>query len=66
MRKLRSSLVRPHGLVVMPRIYAGHIGPIRREIIFEPLPQTLPAEPVPAPPAPVPETQPEEPVPTPA
>ncbi len=46
---------------------AGHIGPIRREIIFEP----MPAEPAPTEPAPVesppvaPEPQPREPVPDP-
>ena len=32
---------------------AGNIGPVRREVIFEPLPETLPpAEPVPASPEP--------------
>ena len=31
----------------MPRLRAGHIGPIRREIIFEPLPDAVPAEPAP-------------------
>jgi len=41
---------------VEPR--AGEIGPVRREIIFEPLhEQPAPVEPVPA----IPETQPEEP-----
>jgi hypothetical protein len=50
----------------MPRFRAGHIGPIRREIIFEPLPDAGPVEPAPTSPAPVsPETQPEEPVPDP-
>jgi hypothetical protein len=38
---------------------AGDIGPIRREIIFEPMPEI----PVPVEPTPVPETQPQEPVP---
>ena len=48
----------------MPRIRAGQIGPIRREIIFEPLPEAVPAEPAPVAPPPVsPETQPKEPVP---
>jgi hypothetical protein len=46
---------------------AGHIGPIRREIIFEPLhEQPAPAEPAPVEPAPgPPEKQPQEPVPEP-
>ena len=52
-------------LTVAPRPRAGHIGPIRREIIFEPLPDDgAPAEPpvvVPASPAPDPK---EEPVPS--
>jgi hypothetical protein len=43
---------------------AGEIGPIRREIIFEPLPDR-PA-PVEAPPAPKPEPEPEHPLPAPA
>jgi hypothetical protein len=38
---------------------AGQIGPIRREIIFEPVHEN----PVPVEPPPVPETQPQEPVP---
>jgi hypothetical protein len=38
---------------------AGEIGPIRREIIFEPVHE----KPVPVEPPPVPETQPPEPVP---
>ena len=45
---------------------AGQIGPIRREIIFEPLhEQPAPPEPAPAEPA-APETQPREPAPTPS
>ncbi len=59
-----SSLGRPHGSAAAPRFRAGHIGPIRREIIFEPLPETVPAEPAPVAPDPVsPEPQPAEPVP---
>jgi hypothetical protein len=44
---------------------AGQIGPIRREIIFEPVhEQPAPAEPAPVEPPPAaPETQPQEPVP---
>jgi hypothetical protein len=71
-----SSLGQPHRSGETPRFRAGQIGPIRREIIFEPLPETappltIPAEPVPAEPespapAPVnPATQPKEPVPEP-
>ncbi|MGH9261769.1 MAG: hypothetical protein ACRD08_18055 [Acidimicrobiales bacterium] len=42
------------------RVRAGEIGPIRREIIFEPVHE----QPAPAEPAPVtPETEPQEPVP---
>jgi hypothetical protein len=49
------------------RTRAGHIGPIRREIIFEPLPDSAPAEPVRIPASPpVPDPQPKEPVPDPA
>ena len=45
---------------------AGQIGPIRREIIFEPVhEQPAPAEPVPAEPS-VPQTKPQEPVPEPS
>jgi hypothetical protein len=49
-------------------VRAGQIGPIRREIIFEPLhEQPAPAEPVPAEPRPgTPETEPHEPVPDPS
>ena len=43
---------------------AGEIGPIRREIVFEPLPDR--AVPVELPPAPKPAPEPEQPVPTPA
>jgi hypothetical protein len=56
-----SSLGRPHRSGETPRFRAGQIGPIRREIIFEPLPETappltIPAEPdAPAPKEPVPE-----------
>jgi hypothetical protein len=42
-----------------PPARAGEIGPIRREIIFEPVHE----KPVPVDPPPVPETQPPEPVP---
>jgi hypothetical protein len=63
----RSSIGRQHGSTEMPRIHAGHIGPIRREIIFEPLPDAVPAQPAPVAPPPVsPETQPKEPIPDPA
>jgi hypothetical protein len=49
-------------LVPPPR--AGHIGPIRREIIFEPIPdEGAPVEPIVVPVTPAPE--PKEPVPTP-
>lgn len=40
---------------LLPRPRAGDIGPVRREIIFEPLPETPPVHepaPVPAPAAP--------------
>ena len=54
---------RPRGSSVSPRqrvpARAGQIGPIRREIIFEPVHEN----PVPVEPSPVPETQPQEPVP---
>jgi hypothetical protein len=43
---------------------AGEIGPIRREIVFEPLPDHAAPVELPLPPAPAPE--PEKPVPTPA
>ena len=60
-----SSLVRSHRSADVARIRAGQIGPIRREIIFEPVPDPVRIEPVPEAPAPAsPETQPE--VPTPA
>jgi hypothetical protein len=51
------------GLTNVARPRAGHIGPIRREIIFEPLPDDAPTEPpvvVPESPAP----DPKEPVPS--
>ena len=62
-----SSLGRPHRSGETPRFRAGQIGPIRREIIFEPLPETapprtIPAEPEPAQPDPA---APKEPVPEP-
>ena len=49
--------------VTGPTVRAGQIGPIRREIIFEPVhEQPAPAEPTPAEPPPVgPRTQPQEP-----
>ena len=48
-------------------VRAGHIGPIRREIIFEPLPEAVPADPVRIPAAPpTPDPQPKEPVSDPA
>ena len=53
--------------VMDQRERAGEIGPVRREIIFEPVhEQPLPAEPTPVEPAPAPEPQPREPVPTPS
>jgi hypothetical protein len=59
-----SSLERSQRSAVVARIRAGQIGPIRREIIFEPLPEPKRIEPSPVAPAPVsPETQPEEPTP---
>ncbi len=62
-----SSLERSQRSADEARIRAGQIGPIRREIVFEPLPDPKRIEPVPAPPAPAsPETQPEEPTPVPA
>jgi hypothetical protein len=43
---------------------AGEIGPVRREIIFEPVPMPpAPATPSPTEPAPAPSTPPREPVP---
>ncbi|HXY94437.1 MAG TPA: hypothetical protein VEP49_18310 [Acidimicrobiia bacterium] len=52
------------------RIRAGNIGPIRREIIFEPLPEavpiTIPAEPDPAPEPGITEPAPQEPAPVPS
>jgi hypothetical protein len=53
-------------LVTQPR--AGEIGPVRREIIFEPLhEQPAPAEPMPAEPSPsAPEPRPQEPAPVPS
>ena len=46
---------------------AGEIGPIRREIIFEPVhEQPAPAAPVPVEPAPAPDPRPQEPTPVPA
>jgi hypothetical protein len=62
-----SSLGQPHRSGETPRFRAGQIGPIRREIIFEPLPETappltIPADPVPAEPA---SPAPKEPVPEP-
>ena len=49
-----------------PRERAGEIGPVRREIIFEPVhEQPAPAEPAPVEPAPAPEPA-REPVPGPA
>jgi hypothetical protein len=53
-------------LSARPSPRAGQIGPIRREIIFEPVhEQPAPAEPTPVEPA-VPEPQPQEPVPDPS
>lgn len=54
-------------LVVARPARAGEIGPVRREIIFEPVhEQPVPSEPIPLPPAPVPEPPPREPVPSPS
>jgi hypothetical protein len=58
-----SSLVRPDGSGDTARIRAGQIGPIRREIIFEPLPDPVRIEPPVAPAPSTPEPQPEEPTP---
>jgi hypothetical protein len=59
-----SSLVRSQGSADAARIRAGQIGPIRREIIFEPVPDPVRIDPIPEAPAPAsPETQPEEPTP---
>ena len=50
--------------VMDQRERAGEIGPVRREIIFEPVhEQPAPAEPTPAEPAPAPEPPSREPVP---
>ena len=56
-----------HGELNDAGIRAGHSGPIRREIIFEPLPEAVPADPVRTPAAPpTPDPQPKEPVSDPA
>jgi hypothetical protein len=55
-------------LVSCPAVRAGQIGPIRREIIFEPVhEQPAPVDPAPVEPPPVdPQTQPQEPAPVPS
>jgi hypothetical protein len=59
-----SSLERSQRSADTARIRAGQIGPIRREIIFEPLADPKRIEPAPVAPEPAsPETQPEEPTP---